>query len=82
VATNIEQLDAEPSFGPPVINSYGGVSLHQQSHGESFLALVKHRFGKNGLYILDEPEAALSPKRAHLLPRWRGRGQHRGLREP
>ena len=38
-------------------------SLHEQSHGESFLALMLHRFGGNGLYILDEPEAALSPAR-------------------
>ena len=37
--------------------------MHEQSHGESFLALVKNRFGPNGLYILDEPEAALSPSR-------------------
>ena len=42
--------------------SYGGKSLHQQSHGESFLALFDHRF-EQGLYILDEPEAALSPQR-------------------
>lgn len=63
VATELERLDAEPSFGPPLIDSYGGRSLHEQSHGESFLALMKHRFGPNGLYILDEPEAALSPSR-------------------
>jgi len=63
VATEIEHLDAEPSFGPPVINSYGGRSLHEQSHGESFLALLTERFGGQGLYILDEPEAALSPQR-------------------
>jgi predicted ATPase len=63
VGTEIERLDAEPAFGPPVIDSYGGRSLHEQSHGESFLALMKHRFGANGLYILDEPEAALSPSR-------------------
>lgn len=63
VATEIENLDAEPSFGPPVIGSYGGRSLHEQSHGESFLALVTNRFGGKGLYILDEPEAALSPQR-------------------
>lgn len=63
VATEIENLDAEPSFGPRVINSYGGRSLHEQSHGESFLALVTERFGGQGLYILDEPEAALSPQR-------------------
>ena len=63
VATNIEQLDMEPLGGAPIINSYGGVSLHEQSHGESFLALVMHRFSGQGLYILDEPEAALSPTR-------------------
>ena len=63
VATEIENLDAAPSFGPPIINSYGGRSLHEQSHGESFLALMTERFGGHGLYILDEPEAALSPQR-------------------
>jgi predicted ATPase len=63
VATQIEALDSEPSFGPPVIASYGGRSLHEQSHGESFLALMTNRFGGHGLYILDEPEAALSPQR-------------------
>lgn len=63
LGTEIERLDAEPSFGPPVIDSYGGRSLHERSHGESFLALMKNRFGPNGLYILDEPEAALSPSR-------------------
>jgi predicted ATPase len=44
------------------LRAYGGKSLHQQSHGESFLALFNHRF-EQGLYILDEPEAALSPQR-------------------
>jgi len=39
----------------------GGKSLHEQSHGESFLNLVNHRFRGQGLYLLDEPEAALSP---------------------
>lgn len=63
VATEIERLDAEPAFGPPIINSYGGQSLHEQSHGESFLALMMNRFGGSGLYLLDEPEAALSPQR-------------------
>jgi predicted ATPase len=62
VATEIEHLDDGPG-GPPVINSYGGRSLHEQSHGESFLALLMERFGGRGLYILDEPEAALSPQR-------------------
>ena len=67
VATNIEEMDREPSFAPPVIDSYGGVSLHEQSHGESFLSLVHHRFGGRGLYLLDEPEAALSPARQLTL---------------
>lgn len=63
VATEIERLDDEPSSGPPIIDSYGGKSLHEQSHGESFLTLMTHRFGGQGLYLLDEPEAALSPQR-------------------
>jgi predicted ATPase len=41
---------------------YGGKSLHGQSHGESFMSLFSHRF-EQGIYILDEPEAALSPQR-------------------
>jgi predicted ATPase len=45
------------------LKAHGGRSLHEQSHGESFLALLKNRFGPNGLYLLDEPEAALSPQR-------------------
>lgn len=63
LATNIEELDREGGPGPPIIDAYGGRSLHEQSHGESFLALLQHRFGSHGLYILDEPEAALSPRR-------------------
>ena len=45
---------------------YGG-DLHECSHGESFLKLVENRFWDNGLYILDEPEAALSPQRQMML---------------
>ena len=67
VATNIEELDREPAPAPPIIESYGGVSLHEQSHGESFMALAMNRFGGKGLYILDEPEAALSPTRQMTL---------------
>ena len=67
VASNIDELDAEPGGGAKLISSYGGVSLHKQSHGESFLALVENRFSGNGLYILDEPEAALSPMRLMRL---------------
>jgi len=60
VATQVEDLDRSPSFGPKLVDSYGGRSLHEQSHGESFLSLVVDRFGPRGLYVLDEPEAALS----------------------
>jgi len=62
LATEIHERDKEPG-APPIINSYGGKSLHAQSHGESFFALFNHRFGGQGLYLLDEPEAALSPTR-------------------
>lgn len=67
VATNIDEMDEVPSSAPCLIGSYGGVSLHSQSHGESFLALVQNRFGGEGLYLLDEPEAALSPSRLLTL---------------
>ncbi|MFT3672560.1 AAA family ATPase [Aestuariivirga sp.] len=63
VITTIDRLDEEPGAGPPIKDSYGGVSLHTRSHGESFFDLLEHRFGGHGLYILDEPEAALSPSR-------------------
>lgn len=61
-ASYIDRLDKEPC-GAPLKLSYGGKSLHEQSHGESFLSVVENRFGGDGLYILDEPEAALSPAR-------------------
>ena len=51
IATHVEELG---------VSGYGEVPLHEQSHGESFLTLVLERFGGKGLYILDEPEAALS----------------------
>lgn len=60
VASTIDHLN-ETAFQGSLLSSYGGISLHKQSHGESFLSLVANRFGGNGLYILDEPEAALSP---------------------
>ena len=57
LATEIETL------GNDILDTaYGGRSPHEQSHGESFLALAVHRFGPRGLYLLDEPEAALSPQ--------------------
>jgi predicted ATPase len=44
----IEHLDEEPAPSPPIINSYGYQSLHEQSHGESFFAVMMHRFGRHG----------------------------------
>ena len=62
LATNIDEIGAA--------QSYGGKSLHEQSHGESFFSVIMNRFRGNGLYILDEPEAALSPaKQLALLAR-------------
>ena len=54
LATQVEELG---------VTGYGQVSLHEQSHGESFWSLFMERFRGNGLYLLDEPEAALSPSR-------------------
>ena len=60
VASNIDTMEAEL---PGLLHSFGGRSLHEQSHGESFLALMKNRLGGGGIYIFDEPESALSPNR-------------------
>lgn len=72
VASEVERLGAQ--------QYYGGKSLHEQSHGESFFALFEHRMSGPGLYFLDEPEAALSPSRqlqflALLHERCRGGSQ-------
>jgi predicted ATPase len=58
VASNIDDIQ---------VRGYGDRSLHDQSHGESFFSLFQNRFRGNGLYILDEPEAALSPARQMSL---------------
>jgi predicted ATPase len=60
LASYIDELAREH---PSAHASYGGKSLHQQSHGEAFLALFENRFGRDSIYVLDEPEAALSPSR-------------------
>ncbi|MFO0962647.1 MAG: AAA family ATPase [Phycisphaerales bacterium] len=65
VATEIERLDE--GVENPLVKYYGGRSLHEQSHGESFFALFQHRLFGPGLYLLDEPEAALSPQRQIAL---------------
>ncbi|MQR97089.1 AAA family ATPase [Fictibacillus phosphorivorans] len=56
-ATHLEEVD-DTGF-----RDYGGRSLHKQSHGESFLSLFLNRFKGKAIYLLDEPEAALSPSR-------------------
>ena len=61
-ASYLEALDDIPAAAPPVLDSYGG-SLHAKSHGESFMSLFVNRLSGQGLYILDEPEAALSVSR-------------------
>jgi len=55
VASHVDSLGAS--------QSYGGKSLHDQSHGESFISLLQNRFSRSGFYLMDEPEAALSPQR-------------------
>jgi predicted ATPase len=55
--------DKGPGFGPQISASYGGRSLHTRSHGETFLTVLELKFQRNGLFLLDEPEAALSPQR-------------------
>ena len=59
VASEIERIGE--------LDGYGGVSPHERSHGESFLDLAVHRFGPRGLYLLDEPEAALSVRGAMAM---------------
>lgn len=57
VNSEIERLE---KINYTMLKSYGGKSLHMLSHGEGFMALIKHRLSGQGIYIFDEPEAALS----------------------
>ncbi len=61
-ASNLDHIESQPRCGG-LLASYGGKSLHEQSHGESFFATLLHRIGGHGVYLFDEPEAALSPQR-------------------
>jgi predicted ATPase len=63
VASELERIDSGRPDLKKLTDQYGGKSLHAQSHGESFYSLFCNRFGPRGLYLLDEPEAALSPQR-------------------
>lgn len=62
LASELEKLEKQfPSKFP--FRAYGGKSLHAQSHGEAFLSLLTNRLQGDGVYLFDEPEAALSPQR-------------------
>jgi predicted ATPase len=65
--SHMDVLDQEPSESPPISSYYGGRSLHTRSHGETFFTLVELKFRRNGFFLLDEPEAALSPQRQLAL---------------
>lgn len=56
-------IDELSRFDPTIFMGYGGKSLHSQSHGEAFLSFFENQIGKSGVFLLDEPEAALSPSR-------------------
>jgi predicted ATPase len=66
-ASWIDTTDWETRFpglaAPPISSYYGGGSLHERSHGETFLTVIEHKMRRDGLFLLDEPEAALSPQR-------------------
>ena len=63
VATMEEEYSKELEIG----SRYIPQEFHKRSHGESFLALVQNCFRPNGIFLLDEPEAALSPQRQLTL---------------
>jgi predicted ATPase len=77
----MDHLDEEVApHSPPIRAFYGGRSLHTRSHGETFLTLLDLKFRRNGLFLLDEPEAALAPqrwKRQCALQKIRSRHWHR-----
>lgn len=64
-SSEVQRLVEEDKYGE--LYKYYGGNLHECSHGESFIRLIQNRFSDNGLYILDEPEAALSPSRQMTL---------------
>lgn len=70
LANHIDYIAKEGGQGKyAAYADYGGKSLHEQSHGESFFSFFKNRLGGGGFYIFDEPEAALSPQRQLALLR-------------
>jgi predicted ATPase len=79
-ATFLDENYADPEIGPPWKPRFGTKDLHAQSHGQSFFALFSNRIGdeRRGVYLLDEPEAALAPARQiellALLRKWEKAG--------
>lgn len=67
VASELEELSRDPMGGGFAYASYGGQSLHTRSHGEGLFSIIENRFGKEGFYLLDEPEAGLSTSRQYTL---------------
>lgn len=67
VASELEELARDPMEGELAFASYGGKSLHTRSHGEGLLSIIENRFGKDGFYLLDEPEAGLATSRQYAL---------------
>ena len=65
-ATEVDELEKQP-YCATGYAAYGGKSLHARSHGESFLTIFLERLRGRGLYLLDEPEAALSATRQMAL---------------
>ncbi|CAH1211695.1 AAA family ATPase [Paenibacillus sp. JJ-223] len=68
-AKYIDELAEEPFVGRAAYAPYGGVSLNERSHGQGFLEFFAGRFSEKGLYLLDEPESALSPQNQLVLLR-------------
>ncbi len=65
-ASLLDARKQDPDFPLDPYGLYGGKSLHKQSHGEAFLAVLQNRL-ESGMFLLDEPEAALSPQRQLAL---------------
>ena len=63
VASWIDEMDKDSAGAGFIRDSYGGKSLHEHSHGETFFTVLDHKFRRSGLFLLDEPEAALSAQR-------------------
>ena len=62
LANTLEDRERDPEFRGDPYAAYGGKTLHARSHGEAFLAVMEHRM-TSGMFVFDEPEAALSPQR-------------------